>query len=93
MIKAEPDGVNPPSIMNFNTPAINKAKIILAVILVIGMFVVAFQNRAPVETRLLVATVTMPLFVLVLMTAGFGFLLGALLTWALMSKRGKQRDK
>jgi len=62
-------------------------KIITASILVILVSIMVVQNREPVVTHLLFATVSMPHAVLLFITAAAGFALGALLALSLNKKR------
>jgi uncharacterized integral membrane protein len=62
-------------------------KIITASILVILVAIMVVQNREPVVTHLLFATVSMPHAVLLFITAAAGFALGALLALSLNKKR------
>ena len=64
-----------------------KLKIIVASILVILVSIIVVQNREPVATHLLFATVVMPHAVLLFITAAAGFGLGALLRLSLNTKR------
>jgi uncharacterized integral membrane protein len=62
-------------------------KIITASILAILVAIMVVQNREPVVTHLLFATVSMPHAVLLFITAAAGFALGALLALSLNKKR------
>jgi uncharacterized integral membrane protein len=62
-------------------------KIIVASILAILVAIMVVQNREPVATHLLFATIHMPQAVLLFITAAAGFALGALLTLSLTTKR------
>jgi uncharacterized integral membrane protein len=62
-------------------------KIIVASILAILVAIMMVQNREPVATHLLFATIVMPHAVLLFITAAAGFALGALLTLSLNTKR------
>ena len=62
-------------------------KIIVASILAILVAIMVVQNREPVTTHLLFATIVMPHAVLLFITAAAGFALGALLTLSLTTKR------
>ena len=62
-------------------------KIIIASILVILVAIMVVQNREPVETHLLFATVVMPHAVLIFITAATGFALGVLLALSVNSRR------
>jgi uncharacterized integral membrane protein len=62
-------------------------KIITASILAILVAIMVVQNREPVVTHLLFATVSMPHAVLLFITAAAGFTLGVLLALSLNKKR------
>ena len=62
-------------------------KIITASILVILVAIMVVQNREPVATHLLFATVVMPHAVLIFITAAAGFALGVLLALSVNTKR------
>ena len=64
-----------------------KLKIITASILVILVAIMVVQNREPVATHLLFATVVMPHAVLIFITAAVGFVLGVLLALSLNTRR------
>jgi len=53
-------------------------------IIALAVIIIAFQNREPVQTQLLMMEVTMPRAVLIAVTGGIGFIAG----W-LTGKRGK----
>ena len=59
----------------------NRLKLIVAGVLAIGAIVIMLQNTAPVETRLLVVTVTMPRALLLLLTMAIGFVLGIMFSF------------
>jgi uncharacterized integral membrane protein len=61
---------------------------LLVLALLIVVTVLAFQNRGPVETKLLFTTVIMPHSILLLLTSAFGFVLGSLFTMRLAARRG-----
>jgi uncharacterized integral membrane protein len=61
-------------------------KIITAAILAILVVIIVVQNREPVATHLLFATVVMPHAVLLFITAGTGFALGVLLALSVSTK-------
>jgi uncharacterized integral membrane protein len=61
-------------------------KIITASILAILVVIMVIQNREPVATHLLFATVVMPHAVLLFITAGAGFALGVLLALSVNTK-------
>jgi uncharacterized integral membrane protein len=62
-------------------------KLITASILAILVAIIVVQNREPVSTHLLFATVVMPHAILLFITAAAGFALGVLLTLSLDTKR------
>ena len=62
-------------------------KIIVASILAILVAIMVVQNREPVTTHLLFATIVMPHAVLLFITAAAGFALGALITLSQATKR------
>jgi uncharacterized integral membrane protein len=63
------------------------AKLVGILILTLVLAVVVIQNRAPVETHILFATVEMPLVMLLSLTAAAGFALGLLVALVRPSKR------
>jgi uncharacterized integral membrane protein len=65
-------------------------KLIVASCLAILVAIIVVQNRDPVATHLLFATLSMPLAILLFITAAAGFALGVLLTMSL-SKRNQNR--
>lgn len=71
----------------------NRAKIIGAAVLAILLIVLMVQNRAPVETHLLFAKVTMAQSILLLVTAALAFGSGALLTWFLLRRRQRKPSR
>jgi len=66
-------------------------KIIVASILTILVAIMVVQNREPVATHLLFATVVIPHAILLFITAAAGFALGVLLTLSLSTKRNQIR--
>jgi uncharacterized integral membrane protein len=66
-------------------------KLITASILAILVAIIVVQNREPVSTHLLFATVVMPHAILLFITAATGFALGVLLTLSLDTKRKQIR--
>jgi uncharacterized integral membrane protein len=66
-------------------------KIIIASILAIIVAIMVIQNREPVATHLLFATVVMPHAVLIFITAVAGFVLGILLALSVNTKRKQLR--
>ena len=71
----------------------NKTKLITAAVLAILGIIVIVQNTAPVETRILFFTLTMPRFVLLLITALLGFAVGLLTAFGVKWKRKKVEQK
>jgi uncharacterized integral membrane protein len=61
-------------------------KLITASFLTILVAIIVLQNREPVATHVLFATVVMPHAILLFITAAAGFVLGVLLTLSLSSK-------
>jgi len=66
-------------------------KLIAASILTILVAIVVVQNRDPVATHVLFASIVMPLAILLFITAAAGFALGVLLTLSLHAKRNQSR--
>ncbi len=66
-------------------------KLIAASLLAILVAIIVVQNREPVATHALFATVVMPLAILLFITAAVGFALGVLLTLSLSTKRNQIR--
>ncbi|MEA3148679.1 MAG: hypothetical protein QOI53_4338 [Verrucomicrobiota bacterium] len=66
-------------------------KLIVASCLAILVAIIVVQNRDPVATHLLFATLSMPLAILLFITAAAGFALGVLLTMSLHAKRNQIR--
>ncbi|MEA3205044.1 MAG: hypothetical protein QOG92_665 [Verrucomicrobiota bacterium] len=64
-------------------------KLIVASCLAILVAIIVVQNRDPVATHLLFATLSMPLAILLFITAAAGFALGVLLTMSLHAKRNQ----
>lgn len=54
-------------------------KLILIFIIVVLLGVVIIQNTQPVQTKILLITIEMPLILLLLLTATLGFALGLLI--------------
>ena len=69
-----------------------RAKIIAAVIAAILIVVVVLQNTQPVETRILVSTVTMPRAALLFVTFAVGYVLG-LVTSGLVSRHRSAKEQ
>ncbi len=66
-------------------------KLIAASCLAILVAIIVVQNRDPVATHLLFATLVMPHAILLFITAAAGFALGVLLTMSLSTKRNQTR--
>jgi len=66
-------------------------KIIVTSILAILVAIIVVQNREPVATHLLFATVLMPHAILLFITAAAGFSLGVLLALSLSTKQKQSR--
>ena len=66
-------------------------KLIAASILAVLVAIVVVQNRDPVATHVLFASIVMPLAILLFITAAAGFALGVLLTLSLRAKRNQIR--
>ena len=66
-----------------------QAKIILAAGVAILTVIVVLQNTAPVETRLLFATVKMPRAALLFITLVVGFVLGLITASSIYWRKGK----
>jgi uncharacterized integral membrane protein len=62
-------------------------KLVIASFLAILVAIIVVQNREPVATQLLFATVVMPHAILLFITAAAGFALGVILTLSLRTKR------
>lgn len=66
-------------------------KLIIASLLAILVAIMVVQNREPVETHLLFATVVMPHAILLFIASAAGFALGILLSMSLKAKRKDAR--
>ena len=66
-------------------------KLIVASILAILVAILVVQNRDPVATHVLFASIQMPLAILLFLTAATGFALGVLLTLTLHARRNQIR--
>jgi len=64
-----------------------KVKLLVALVLVLVLGIVVWQNREPTETRLLFATLIMPQAVLLFATGAIGFALGVLVCTLVTRKR------
>jgi uncharacterized integral membrane protein len=69
----------------------HKLKVITASFLAILVAIIVVQNREPVATHVLFATVVMPHAILLFITAAAGFALGVLFTLSLSTKRDQIR--
>lgn len=80
-------------LVNLSASAMNKTKLIAAaVIALLGIIVIA-QNTDPVETRILFFTVTMPRFILLLITALLGFAVGLLSAFGFKIRKKKKVEQ
>jgi uncharacterized integral membrane protein len=70
-----------------------QVKLIAVAIAAVLLAVVVFQNRSPVETKLLMASVEMPQAVLLFLTAAIGFTLGVVTAVTLARKQKNSRPK
>jgi len=66
-------------------------KLITASVLAILVAIIVVQNRDLVATHVLFVTVSMPLAILLFITAAAGFALGVLLTLSLSNRRNQVR--
>ena len=71
----------------------NKMKIIIMGILIIIAAVVAIQNTQPVDTHILIFTITMPRAVLLLLMALIGFVIGIFTVFHYIGKRNRLEQK
>jgi lipopolysaccharide assembly protein A len=69
----------------------DKLKLISVLVLAAFIIIVSLQNTADVSTRILFFTVTMPRFVLLLITAVFGFIIGVLFSLHFLDKPDRKR--
>ncbi len=67
-------------------------KLIGILVLVFALGALILQNRSPVQTHFLLATVEMPHILLLLLTAGLGFALGLFVAF-FNSSKPKERKK
>lgn len=67
-----------------------KLKVSLAVVLILLVLIVIFQNREPVETKFLFASITMPRAALLTVTMLIGIAVGMLLSLGLTKKIHKK---
>ncbi len=70
-----------------------KFKIILIVVILLLVLVVFFQNTQPVETRFLLARVTMPRVLLLFITFTLGFVAGLITASFILRKPEKSAEK
>ena len=68
-----------------------KLKVIIASVLAVLVAIVVVQNREPVATHLLFATIVMPHAILLFITACVGFSLGVLVRLSVNRKRAETR--
>lgn len=68
-----------------------KFKIIMIVVILLIAVIVAFQNKQPVETKFLFASVTMPRMLLILVTFALGFLGGMIAASLILRKSDKPK--
>ena len=71
----------------------NKTKLIAAAIISILGIIIIVQNTDPVETHILFFTVTMPRFILLLITALLGFAVGLLSAFGFKLKKKKKVEQ
>lgn len=71
----------------------NKTKLIAAVVISVLAIIIIVQNTDPVETRILFLTVTMPRFILLLITALLGFAVGILSAFGFRLKKKKKVEQ
>ena len=67
-----------------------KLKISVAVVLILLVLIVVFQNREPVETKFLFASITMPRAALLTVTTFIGIAVGMLLSLGLSKKASRK---
>lgn len=67
-----------------------KAKIIAVVVLAVLVLIIALQNTAPVETRLVLFTVDIPVALLIFGSLVIGFVVGMLVTGRIMGKKSRK---
>ena len=67
-----------------------KLKMSVAVVLILLVLIVIFQNREPVETKFLFASITMPRAALLTVTMLIGIAAGMLLSLGLAKKHPKK---
>lgn len=67
-----------------------KAKIISVVVLAVLVLIIALQNTAPVETKLVIFTVNVPAALLIFGSLVIGFVVGILVTGRIMGKKSRK---
>ena len=70
-----------------------RVKLALVLVLALVAVILILQNTAPVETRILFATVTMPRAVLLLVTTLIGFALGVIVTFLVGRRKSSPLTK
>jgi uncharacterized integral membrane protein len=68
-------------------------KLIVIVILVVILGIIIVQNREPVPTHFLLVSVKMPLILLLIITAGAGFVVGVLSALVIGASKEKQEKE
>ena len=71
----------------------NRMKLIIIGLLIIIATVVTIQNTQPVNTHILLFTITMPRAVLLLLMALIGFAIGVFTVFHYIGKRSQQKQK
>ncbi len=71
----------------------NKTKLITAAVIAVLGIIIIVQNTDPVQTHILFFTVTMPRFILLLITALLGFTVGVLSAFGFKLKKKKVEPK
>jgi uncharacterized integral membrane protein len=69
-----------------------RLKLIAILVLLLVIIVVGFQNREDITTRILFFTITMPGFVLLMITALFGFIIGVLFSLHFLGRANGERQ-
>ena len=64
----------------------------IAVLVILGVIII-LQNTQPVETRILLMTITMPRAILLMGTTLIGFALGVLVSFLFQKKEKKGQNK
>lgn len=70
-----------------------KVKLILIIIILLIALVVSLQNTEAVETKFLLATITLPRVLLLLLTFTLGFVGGLITASFILKKPAKTKDK